>query len=195
MKNVVFDIGGVLADYRLMEFLAAKGFDGLMIKRILKASIMSPFWESFERGELTEDEALDSFASLDPEIKEELRVAYEDISGMLVPQAYAIPWVRSLKERGFGVYYLSNYSEKAFRECSDSLAVLDEMDDGCLSFQEHLTKPDPAFFQLFLNRFGLAAEDCYFVDDTAVNVEVANSLGFSGIIFDSQESVDSQLLI
>ncbi|MBQ9279346.1 MAG: hypothetical protein IJ224_12015, partial [Lachnospiraceae bacterium] len=28
IKNVVFDIGGVLADYRLKEFLFAKGFDG-----------------------------------------------------------------------------------------------------------------------------------------------------------------------
>ena len=44
IHNIVFDIGGVLADYRIKEFLADKGFDTPMIKRILKASVLSPFW-------------------------------------------------------------------------------------------------------------------------------------------------------
>lgn len=42
IKNIVFDIGGVLADFRIKEFLSEKGFDGAMIRRILKASVMSP---------------------------------------------------------------------------------------------------------------------------------------------------------
>ena len=58
IKNIVFDIGGVLADFRIREFLSEKGFDGAMIRRILKASVMSPYWGRFERGELTEEEAL-----------------------------------------------------------------------------------------------------------------------------------------
>ena len=72
IKNIVFDIGGVLADFHVTDFLAAKGFDGPMIKRILKASIMTPYWGQFERGELTEEEALAGFAGTDPEITDEL---------------------------------------------------------------------------------------------------------------------------
>lgn len=192
-KNVVFDIGGVLAEYRLKEFLFEKGFDGPMIKRILKASIMSPFWDDFDRGDLTEDEALEGFASTDPEIKEDLRVAYENIQGMLVPQPYAVPWVKALKEQGFGVFYLSNYSIKAYNECKDSVEALDYMDGGMLSHREHLLKPDPEFFKHFLEHYGLEAGDCYFVDDTPKNVEVACELGFKGIVFDSYENVAPQL--
>ena len=58
IKNIVFDIGGVLADFNVNGFLSTKGFDAAMIKRILKASVMTPYWGQFERGELTEDETL-----------------------------------------------------------------------------------------------------------------------------------------
>ena len=78
IRNIVFDIGGVLADFRLMEFLTEKGFDVPMIKRILKASVMSPYWGSFERGELTEEETLRGFASLDPENEGNLRTAFSN---------------------------------------------------------------------------------------------------------------------
>ena len=79
IRNIVFDIGGVLADFRIKEFLMEKGFDGPMIKRILKASVMSPYWGRFERGEITEEEALQGFASSDPEIAEHLRKAFSSI--------------------------------------------------------------------------------------------------------------------
>lgn len=61
IKNVVFDIGGVLADFRIKEFLAAKRLDAPMIKRILKASVMNPYWGKFERGEVSEEETLQAF--------------------------------------------------------------------------------------------------------------------------------------
>ena len=51
IRNVVFDISGVLADFEIKKFLADKGFDQAMIKRIRKASVLSPYWEMFERGE------------------------------------------------------------------------------------------------------------------------------------------------
>ncbi len=193
-RNVVFDIGGVLADYRLVEFLAAKSFtDPTLIKRIVKASVMSPYWTAFERDEISEDEALAGFASIDPEIKDDLQRAFENIEGMLEPTDYADSWLKQLKEQGVDVYYLSNYSRKAYNECHDTLHVLQHMDGGCLSFQEHLTKPDPAFFQLFLDRFGLEAKDCYFVDDTKENVEAANALGFTGILFEGYESAAEKI--
>ena len=39
IKNIVFDISNVLAPFRFKEFLAEKGFDGTMIKRIIKEAI------------------------------------------------------------------------------------------------------------------------------------------------------------
>ena len=193
IKNIVFDIGNVLVDFRLKEFLADKGFDGPMIKRLLKASVMSPYWERFERADITEQEALDAFVSLDPEIASELSAAFTDIHGMLQIRDYAVPWVKSLKEAGYRVYYFSNYSKKAYDECRDSLAFMEYTDGGFLSFQERMTKPDPQMYLRFLEHFGLFAQESVFIDDTEQNVEVAEKLGFSGIVFESYEDTVRRL--
>ncbi len=46
IRNIVFDIGGVLADFRIKEFLMDKGLDAPAIRRVLKASVMNPYWEN-----------------------------------------------------------------------------------------------------------------------------------------------------
>lgn len=193
IKDTVFDIGGVLADFRVMEFLANKGFDGAMIKRILKASVMSPYWGKFERGELTEEETLQGFASADPEIEAELRKAFSSVEGMLTSRDFAIPLVQGLKEAGYGVYYLSNYSRKAYDECGSSLAFMPYMDGGLVSFRVGKTKPDPEMYRMFLSEYGLEAGECVFIDDTEENVEVAKTLGFEGIVFRTPEELVKDL--
>ena len=193
IKNIVFDIGGVLADFHVTDFLAAKGFDGPMIKRILKASIMTPYWGQFERGELTEEEALAGFAGTDPEITEDLARAFSSVEGMLTPRDWVIPLLKELKEAGYGVYYLSNYSRKAYNECGESLNFMPYMDGGIVSFRVGMTKPDPGMYEYFLKEYGLTAGECVFVDDTPENVDIARRLGFDGIVFEDEGKLREEL--
>ncbi len=193
IKNIVFDIGNVLVDFRLKEFLSEKGFDKPMIKRLLKASVMSPYWERFERADITEQEAMEAFVSLDPEIEEELNEAFENIHGMLTIRDYAVAWVKSLKKAGYQVYYFSNYSKKAYDECRDSLAFMEYMDGGFLSFQQRMTKPDPLMYARFLEQFHLIPQESVFIDDTEQNVAAAEKFGFHGIVFQSYEDAAERL--
>lgn len=189
IENVVFDIGGVLADFRMMDFLAEKGFDEAMGRRIVTCAVTSPCWGQFERGEIGEEDALAGFARKDPAIEAELRVAFGDLKGMLVPRDFAIPLLRRLKGAGYGVFYLSNYSRKAYDECADSLTFMPHMDGGLVSFQAGMTKPSPEFFELFLQRYALRAETCLFVDDSEANVEAARRLGFQGLTYTTYDSL------
>lgn len=193
VNNVVFDIGGVLADFRIQEFMMEKGLDVSTIKRILKASVMNPYWTKFERGEATEEETVQAFVAADPQIEAEIRRAFTDLSGMLVIQDYAIPLVKRLKDAGYGVYYLSNYSKKAYDECGESLAFMPHMDGGIVSFRVGLTKPDPQMFACFLERYGLQAESCVFIDDSEENVVAARDLGFAGIVFQTYDALAAEL--
>ena len=193
IQNVVFDIGGVLADFRIQEFMMKKGLDAPTISRILKASVMNPYWAKFERGEVSEEETVQAFVSADPQIEAQIRLAFADLSGMLVMQDYAIPLVRRLKEAGYGVYYLSNYSKKAYDECGESLAFMPYMDGGVVSFRVGLTKPDPQMFGCFLERYGLQAESCVFIDDAEENVTAARELGFAGIVFRGYDALVKEL--
>lgn len=189
IRNIIFDIGGVLADFRIKEFLAEKGFGPDMIRRILKASVLSPYWGRFERGEVSEEEALRGFAESDPEIENELRKAYTSVEGMLTVRDYAIPLVKKLKEAGYHPYYLSNYSKKAYDECGESLSFMPYMEGGLVSFRAGKTKPDPLMYRMFLEEFHLAAAECLFIDDTEENVTAAKELGFSGIVFASYDAL------
>ena len=47
------------------------------------------------------------------------------------------------------------------------------------SFAEHLEKPDPRFFELILDHEGLLPEETLFIDDTAENIKAAKSLGIN----------------
>ena len=100
IKNIIFDIGNVLTDFRWRDFLRDKGFDETMIDRIAKASVESPLWKEFDRGVLDGEDLMRAFIDSDPEIEAELHEAYDNIHGMVTIRDYAIPWLQELKAKG-----------------------------------------------------------------------------------------------
>ncbi len=193
IRNIIFDIGNVLTDFRWEGFLRDKGFSDEMIRRIAEASVESAQWKEFDRGVFTDEELMDSFVKNDPGIERELHEAFDEIHGMVTPRSYACPWVKELKEKGYGVYYLSNFSHKAEVQCPEALDFIPLMDGGILSYRDRLIKPDPEIYLLLLERYALKAEECVFLDDTLVNVEAGEKLGIKGIHFKSQEQAIREL--
>ncbi len=193
IHNVIFDIGNVLTDFRWKEFLMDQGYSEEMAMRIGRASTLHPCWAELDRGYWTVEQLMEAFVRNDPGIERELRSAYANVRGMVVPRAYAIPWVRELKRKGYRVYYLSNFSAKAETECAEALEFLPYTDGGILSYKEKMIKPDPAIYKLLLSRYGLKAEECVFLDDTPANVEAAKALGMQGIRFLDKEQAEAEL--
>ena len=62
-----------------------------------------------------------------------------------------------------------------------------------MSYTVHLAKPDPAIYQALMERYGLKAEECVFLDDTVRNVEAARALDMAGIVVSSQEQAKKEL--
>ena len=182
IKNIVFDISNVLAPFRFKEFLAEKGFDGAMIKRIIKASAMTPYWTEYEKGKLTYEEAMNGFISTDPDIADELRKAYDSCSGIMGRYDYTEGWISSLKEAGYKLYCITNFTPAGYEQCYE-----------CISFIEGVVKPDPEIYKILLNRYDLKAEECVFIDDTEENVIGAEKLGIKGIVFTGYEDASARL--
>lgn len=187
IKNIVFDIGNVLVDYCWQEHIAGCGFAGEMAERLGKAMMKSPVWNEVDRGVWSNEELLQGFIANDPEIAEEIRIVFSDLSTIVGKREGSRPWVRSLKEQGYGVYYLSNFSERVKREASDRLSFLTEMDGGLMSYEVHLIKPDKAIYRALFERCGIRPEECVFLDDSPVNIEASKALGMEGILVKSQE--------
>lgn len=193
IRNIVFDIGNVLADYRWEGYLQDKGFSPEMIARIAKASTLNPAWNEYDRGVLTSEEVVELFVRNDPGIEKELHFAFDSLAGIIRPLDYSVAFVRSLKAAGYHAYYLSNYSQRAWEDCPDGMPFLPEMDGGIFSYRVQLIKPDPAIYRLLLSRYGLKAEECVFLDDRADNVEGARRVGMQGIVFRSPEQALDEL--
>lgn len=193
IKNIIFDIGNVLTDFRWADFLRDKGFDDEMIDRIAAVSVRNPLWCELDRGVWTESQLMAAFIKEAPELEKELHIAFDEMHGMVTPRAYAIPWIKELKEKGYRVWYLSNFSHKVELECSDCLRFMPLMDGGILSYRDHLIKPDAAIYQLLLDRYELVADECVFLDDTLENVTAGEALGIHGIHFKTKEQAEEEL--
>ena len=193
IRNIVFDISNVLAPFRFKEFLAEKGFDAAMIKRIIKASAMTPYWTEFEKGKLTYDEAMDAFIGADPDIADELHKAYDSCSGIMGRYDYTEGWIDALKGAGYKLYCITNFTPAGYEQCYDQISFIERFDGCVFSFREGIVKPDPEIYKILLNRYDLKAEECVFIDDTEENVLSAQKLGFAGIVFTGYENAVAEL--
>ena len=193
IKNIVFDIGNVLVGFVWQDFYKSFGYSEEVNERLADATVRSEFWSEMDRGKLTDEELLEGFIANDPSIEKEIREIFKNITNMILRYDYAIPWLKELKGRGYGVYYISNFAHKAHVECAAALDFLVEMNGGILSYQDRIIKPSPEIYQLLFERYHLKAGECVFIDDTAVNVEAAQKEGMKGIIFHTLEQTKNEL--
>ena len=197
IKAVIFDIGNVLTHFEWENFLNSFHYSEEITKRIAKASVKDHVWNQYDMGLKDDDEILENFISNDKELEKEIRNTYKSLHGIVTRADYAIPWIKELKDNGYRVYYLSNFSNKALNDCSDALDFLPKTDGGILSFKEHLIKPMPEIYQLLLKRYQLKPDECVFLDDLLVNVNAAANLGINTILFKSyiQAKEDLKILL
>ena len=187
IKNIIFDIGNVLTVFGWEDYFSSFGFSEDVLKRLAKATVLSESWQEYDRGKMSDEEILNSFIENDPGIEKELRQIFQSVKGMVTREEFAIPWLQSLKESGYHVYYLSNFSHIAHVDCIEALDFLPLMDGGILSYQDQLIKPQPEIYELLLSRYHLNPEECVFLDDTERNLLPAQALGMKTILVKNHE--------
>lgn len=193
IKNIIFDIGNVLAAFSWENFYTSLGYEGEMLERLAAATVKSPVWDEVDRGVWSDGELVEGFIRNDPSLERQLREIFRNIRGIVTGYEYAVPWIQSLRKAGFRCYYLSNFSRKAHAECTAALDFLEYMDGGILSYQDKLIKPDTKIYQLLLDRYGLKAEESVFMDDTEKNLPPAKALGMHTILFRDRAQAVAEL--
>lgn len=193
IKNIIFDIGNVLMPFGYRPFFESFGFDEETVERLCKATAQSPDWNELDRGVLSYDEVLRRFVQNDPQLEAIIYKVFADLQGILGVYDYTESWIRQLKEAGYGVYYLSNFFQKADEDCKALMGFLELTDGGILSYKDKMTKPDKKIYELLLERYDLKAEECVFLDDTRKNIDGARAVGIHGILFQDREQAVEEL--
>jgi putative hydrolase of the HAD superfamily len=88
---------------------------------------------------------------------------------------------------------LSNTNALHVAYLRPQLPLLQRFDAVLMSCEVGHVKPEPAFYQLALERAGCAPHEAAFFDDLPEFVEAANALGIRGHVFTDAPTFDAQL--
>ena len=101
--------------------------------------------------------------------------------------------LKELKERGYPIYGLSNWSAETFPLARQRFDFFDLLDDMVISGEVGHVKPHPEIFQIMLERIRKPARECLFIDDALPNIQQASKMGFATIHFQSPEQLRAAL--
>jgi putative hydrolase of the HAD superfamily len=94
---------------------------------------------------------------------------YEDSMTSLVTRARAAGIRTGLLSNSWG----NEYDRSDWHEMFDIVVISGEVG---------MRKPEPGIFELAVNRIGLPAGECVFIDDMAHNIVAAEQAGLAGIV-------------
>ncbi len=196
IKNIIFDLGGVLVDWNPVDKLRRMGLPEEEVQEIAKNTTFSPEWNEVDRSAIAKEQLFAKMLSNVPEKYREDAAIFlnEGVFDAIHSFSYSADWLKSLKERGFSLYLLTNYSDWMFDyHYKNEFSFTDYVDGMVVSGREKLLKPESAIYECLLKRYGLKAEECVFLDDHAENVEGAKKCGLNGIVFTDFEKVKVEL--
>ena len=183
IRNILFDMGNVLIRFDRDYFIDRLGVATEDKQLLMREVFLSVEWVQMDRGSIVEEQAV---AQICKRLPEHLHDAAEKLVAMwdrpILPVEGMYELVEELKKAGYGIYLLSNASLRQ-HEYWPRIPAHVFFDGTIISADEGVMKPDGEYYLRALNRFGLKAEECFFVDDVPSNIEGALYCGIPGTIF------------
>jgi putative hydrolase of the HAD superfamily len=202
IEAVVSDFGGVLTTPLLTSFMAVQDEIGIPPETLGKAMRAmtaeggeNPLY-ALERGEIAEVDFLARLGdALDPLLghRPELHRFRETYFEALDPNEPMIELMRELKAAGKRMAMLTN-NVREWEPLWRSMLPVDEIfetvvDSGFVGCR----KPEARIYELTLERIGLPAESCLFVDDLLPNCEGAEAAGMRAVHFRDNEQAIGEI--
>ncbi|MBR4391501.1 MAG: HAD family phosphatase [Bacteroidales bacterium] len=184
IKNIIFDLGGVILD--IDENMAIHELQKLGVADRYHAhqDEFRALDDRFERGII-------SAATFRKRVKQLFEIPklsdadfdYVWNSVLLDIPRERIHALEEVKEH-YNIFLMSNTNEIHYDLYVRDLQLRfgykqfdDLFDKSYFSFDVHLMKPDPLFFEYILEHQGLKPNETLFIDDSRKNIEAAQSLG------------------
>lgn len=184
IRNIIFDMGGVLLDYNPLRYISHLTTDEADAALLLREVFNSVEWFRLDHGTIGQEDAAAAMCSRLPvrlhdaveRLIEWWKLEVQPVEGMA-------ELLEELKALGYGLYLLSNASVR-HPEYFDRLPSARYFDGRFVSAFYKLLKPQYDIYQAMLREFDLKPEECFFIDDSVANVEAAYCVGISGAVFD-----------
>ena len=195
IKNIIFDVGYVLVDFRWRELMKDLDIPKDVQEIFADKVFGSPWWNELDRGVIDEDEVVNKLREENSPHYNEFDLIWANRDKIVKPYDYAVGMIETLRARGFKVYLLSNNPESLFElhtKCGH-FPFVDKVDGKVVSGVVKMVKPDSEIYEYLLKTYDLKAEECVFLDDREENVEAAKKVGINGILFEGYEQAWAEL--
>ena len=183
IRNVIFDMGGVLIAWdpaRIVARLGLPGEDGQLLRREVFSGVE---WVSLDRGTLSEYEAL---AAVCQRLPRRLHAAAERCvfwwKEPFCPVSGMAELIAELHGLGYGIYLLSN-ATSALHEYFPRIPGSEHFCGMLVSADWKLLKPQREIYEKFCGLHGLDPAECLFIDDSPSNVEASRLFGMDALVF------------
>ena len=202
IEAVISDFGGVLTTPLIQSFMAFQDQTGISSEILGKAMQAAteangdnPLYE-MERGEITEvafleqlTDHLEPLLGHPPEMYRFKEIYFE----ALEPNPPMIELMRELKAAGYRMAMLTN-NVREWEPLWRSMLPVDEIFETVVdSAFVGCRKPESRIYAITLDRLGLPAESCLFVDDVLVNCEGARKAGLTAVHFQENEQAIGEI--
>jgi len=192
---VIFDLGGVLIEWD-PRHLYRKLFAGdeAVMEHFL-ATVCTHEWNRRQDAGRSFAEGARLLKAEHPD-KAELIDAYrarfdEMIAG---PITGSVEIMTELRNRGFPLYGLTNWSAETYPAAVDRFAFLRWFRGILVSGEVEVVKPDPRIFALLIERFAVEPERTVYIDDVEANVAAARPFGIHAIQFTTPPKLREELV-
>ncbi len=194
IRNIILDVGMVLVDFCWQDVIKNLEITGRDFEIVADATVRSPEWNEYDRSVISDEELLAQFKSKAPQLEDKVQAFWDHMSDTIVQYPYAKTWIRSLKNDGYRIYILSNYSKRTYELTrEEGLDFLPLVDGAVFSCETGFVKPEKEIYHFIMDKYGLAPSECVFIDDNALNLVYPNQIGWSTIQFHTFEQVQKEL--
>lgn len=182
MKNIVFDLGGVVVDWNPTRLMEEYTGDPEMPVTLFREGFFDNFWPDYDRGIIDQVGIVKEMSCFSGRHYAECWDFVEFVKHSLrdIPETQRL--IREVSEEGFRVFCLSNMSLE-FYDYLREREVFGYFEGQIISALEKVIKPEPEIYQVLMDRYQVVPEESLFIDDLAANVEAARLLGFNIVHF------------
>ena len=180
IENIVFDLGRVLINWEPDKYMMEK-FDKNTTEFLLKNVFNTPDWNLMDKGEISEKKLWENKLEQFPQYKEEIEHMKNKVLYLLTPIEENTKLISQLKELGYKLFILSNFSEKAFEFVYNKYDFFKCFDGMVISSHVRAIKPEEKIYRILIEKYNLKPEKSLYIDDKIENIEAGKKLGFNTI--------------
>jgi 2-haloacid dehalogenase len=195
ITTVVFDLGAVLIDWN-PRYMYRKIMESETEIEYFLENICTTDWNEQQDAGRSFAEGTKILSYQFPKHSDYISAFYDRWEEMLGgPIEATVDILLRLKSTGnYRLIALTNWSAESFPIALERYEFLHWFEDIVVSGREMMKKPDPAIFQLMIDRYQLQEKDTVFIDDNHRNITEAAKMGFNTIWFKDAISCEEQLL-